>query len=78
MTKPAPGWMNAQSQDLSIRTLALVTAGPGLAAYLAAEAKIGYWAAFGIFVVLQAGAIALVRRDYRRKRAAGNTETSHT
>lgn len=74
MTKPAPDWMKAQSQDLSILALVLVAVGPGLAAYIAAEAKIGYWAAFVIFVILQAAALALVRRDYRSKRAVGNRE----
>lgn len=78
MTKPAHDWMNAQSQDLSILTLVLVAAAPGLAAYLAAEAQAGYWAALVIFVVLQAAAIALVRRDYRRKRAVGNPGSAGT
>jgi membrane protein implicated in regulation of membrane protease activity len=70
MTKPAPQWMYAQSQDLSLLALLLAAGCPGLAAFLAALADVGYWAAVAIFVVLQAAAIALVRRDSRLRRTA--------
>lgn len=78
MTKPAPRWMHAQSQDLSILTLVLAAAVPGLAAFVATQAKVGYWPGVVIFVVLQAAAIALVRRDYRRRKAVDDSETSET
>ena len=78
MTKPAPPWMHAQSQDLSVPALLLAAAVPGLAAFVATQANVGYWVGVVIFVVLQAAAIALVRRDYRRRNAVNDSETSET
>jgi hypothetical protein len=78
MTKRAPQWMYAQSQDLSVPSLLLVAGCPGLAAFFAARADVGYWGSVAIFVVLQAAAIVLVRRDYRRRKADKNSETSRT
>jgi hypothetical protein len=71
-----PDWMTLESQKLSPLTLVLLAAGPGLLALVAVQAKWGYWPAVVAFVVLEAGVLALIRRDYRRRKSAEDARAS--
>ncbi|MBT2515440.1 hypothetical protein [Arthrobacter sp. ISL-30] len=64
------GWMGAESQQLSPLTLLLVLVGPGLLAFAVMQALFGLWAGIASFLILELGVLALVRRDYARKKAA--------
>ena len=64
-----PDWMAASSQVLSPVTILVVALGPGLVAFVAVQAMLGYWVALGAFFILEAVVLVLVRRDFlRRKR----------
>jgi hypothetical protein len=62
--------MGAESQQLSPLTLLLVLVGPGLLAFFIVEAFFGLWAGIASLLILELGVLALVRRDYARKKAA--------
>ncbi|MDI3213546.1 hypothetical protein [Arthrobacter sp. AL12] len=63
------GWMGAESQQLSPLTLLLVLVGPGFLAFAFVQALFGLWAGIASFLILELGVLALVRRDYARKKA---------
>lgn len=63
------GWMNAESQQLSPLTLLLVLIGTGFLAFIFVQALFGTWAGIVAFLILELGVLALVQRDYARKKA---------
>lgn len=68
VTQPA-GWIGAESQQLSPLTLLLFLIGPGFLAFIIVQAFFGTWAGLVAFLILELGVLALVRRDYARKKA---------
>lgn len=62
------GWMGAESEQLSPLTLLLVLIGPGFFAFILVQALFGTWAGLVAFLILELGVLALVRRDYARKK----------
>jgi hypothetical protein len=69
----APDWMESQTQDLSPLTLILAAFGPGVLAFAVVQTGAGYWTAAVAFVILEAAALLLVRRDYLRRKSAEAT-----
>lgn len=69
----SPDWTGTQSQDLSPLTLILAAFGPGVLAFVAVQTGAGYWTAVVAFVILEAAALSLVRRDYLRRKSAEDT-----
>lgn len=63
------GWMGAESQQLSPLTLLLVLIGPGFLAFGFVQAFFGTWAGLVAFLGLELTVLAMVRRDYARKKA---------
>ena len=74
----APDWMESQTQDLSPLTLILAAFGPGVLAFVVVQTVAGYWTAAVAFVILEAAALLLVRRDYLRRKSAEDTPTPGT
>lgn len=63
------GWMGAESQQLSPLTLLLVLIGPGFLAFGLIQAFFGTLAGLVAFLSLELAVLAMVRRDYARKKA---------
>jgi Flp pilus assembly protein TadB len=74
----SPDWIGTQAQDLSPLTLILAAFGPGVLAFVVVQAGAGYWTAAVAFVILEASALLLVRRDYLRRESAEDTPTPGT
>ncbi|ELT43298.1 hypothetical protein G205_19146 [Arthrobacter nitrophenolicus] len=68
-------WLGTQAQDLSPLTLILAAFGPGVLALVVVQTGARYWTAVVAFVILEAAALLLVRRDYLRIRSAEDTPT---
>ncbi|MEV7571546.1 hypothetical protein AB0P28_00455 [Pseudarthrobacter sp. NPDC089323] len=73
-----PDWMGAQAQDLSPLTLILAAFGPGVLAFVVVQTGAGHWTAAVTFVILEAGALLLVRRDYLRRKSNKDTPAPGT